>query len=135
MIRRPPRSTRTDTLFPYTTLFRPDAGEERETRGDREYADRLRRFEVRQVALHYDEGRQLDGATAEIVQEMRSKGGYRGIPVPLAALEQRVGETVASGTPDPVQTRPIIDRLFPDSIAGRMGGHVISIAFRSEKRR
>src|SRR3546814_7063679 len=29
MIRRPPRSTRTDTLFPYTTLFRsqyPDIG-------------------------------------------------------------------------------------------------------------
>src|SRR3546814_20669796 len=28
MIRRPPRSTRTDTLFPYTTLFRsrPDCG-------------------------------------------------------------------------------------------------------------
>src|SRR3546814_20763234 len=24
MIRRPPRSTRTDTLFPYTTLFRSD---------------------------------------------------------------------------------------------------------------
>src|SRR3546814_15652628 len=36
MIRRPPRSTRTDTLFPYTTLFRspmpmrtPSRGEER----------------------------------------------------------------------------------------------------------
>src|SRR3546814_2774038 len=30
MIRRPPRSTRTDTLFPYTTLFRSaDAGAER----------------------------------------------------------------------------------------------------------
>src|SRR3546814_2683682 len=29
MIRRPPRSTRTDTLFPYTTLFRsdPDGGQ------------------------------------------------------------------------------------------------------------
>src|SRR3546814_1613032 len=26
MTRRPPRSTRTDTLFPYTTLFRSDAG-------------------------------------------------------------------------------------------------------------
>src|SRR3546814_7805255 len=26
MIRRPPRSTRTDTLFPYTTLFRSHAG-------------------------------------------------------------------------------------------------------------
>src|SRR3546814_4960646 len=27
MIRRPPRSTRTDTLFPYTTLFRSTAGQ------------------------------------------------------------------------------------------------------------
>src|SRR3546814_13457098 len=25
MIRRPPRATRTDTLFPYTTLFRSDS--------------------------------------------------------------------------------------------------------------
>src|SRR3546814_15920249 len=31
MIRRPPRSTRTDTLFPYTTLFRsPTASRERD---------------------------------------------------------------------------------------------------------
>src|SRR3546814_20592143 len=28
MIRRPPRSTRTDTLFPYPTLFRSGRGEE-----------------------------------------------------------------------------------------------------------
>src|SRR3546814_21140698 len=27
MLRRPPRSTRTDTLFPYTTLFRSDLAE------------------------------------------------------------------------------------------------------------
>src|SRR3546814_12694084 len=32
MIRRPPRSTRTDTLFPYTTLFRSDL--HAESRGD-----------------------------------------------------------------------------------------------------
>src|SRR3546814_3627487 len=39
MIRRPPRSTRTDTLFPYTTLFRshgPLAGAERRRRGRRD---------------------------------------------------------------------------------------------------
>src|SRR3546814_3831175 len=30
MIRRPPRSTRTDTLFPYTTLFRSPALESRD---------------------------------------------------------------------------------------------------------
>src|SRR3546814_12356945 len=29
MIRRPPRSTRTDTLYPYTTLFRSRVGEQR----------------------------------------------------------------------------------------------------------
>src|SRR3546814_3743251 len=30
MIRRPPRSTRTDTLFPYTTLYRSPAAGERQ---------------------------------------------------------------------------------------------------------
>src|SRR3546814_12281639 len=30
MIRRPPRSTRTDTLFPYTTLVRSDASDVRD---------------------------------------------------------------------------------------------------------
>src|SRR3546814_18134270 len=33
MIRRPPRSTRTDTLFPYTTLFRSLHGKQRFFRG------------------------------------------------------------------------------------------------------
>src|SRR3546814_3457606 len=32
MIRRPPRSTRTDTLFPYTTLFRSVGGPFRQSR-------------------------------------------------------------------------------------------------------
>src|SRR3546814_4953130 len=32
MIRRPPRSTRTDTLFPYTTLFRSAADRSRTAR-------------------------------------------------------------------------------------------------------
>src|SRR3546814_16610063 len=33
MIRRPPRSTRTDTLFPYTTLFRSSATGRHRQRG------------------------------------------------------------------------------------------------------
>src|SRR3546814_15325751 len=40
MIRRPPRSTRTDTLFPYTTLFRSAASEGARYGAPR---DRLRR--------------------------------------------------------------------------------------------
>src|SRR3546814_11325096 len=33
MIRRPPRSTRTDTLFPYTTLFRSHQGDQDGAKG------------------------------------------------------------------------------------------------------
>src|SRR3546814_15963447 len=36
MIRRPPRSTRTDTLFPYTTLFRSDDELDDEIDGERD---------------------------------------------------------------------------------------------------
>jgi len=106
---------------------RREAGQELETRSEREWADMLGRFEVRQVAAALDHGAQLSGQTAEIVSELREKGTYQGIPVPWEALETRAGETIASGTPDPVQTRPIIDRLFPDSVAARMGAQMISI--------
>ncbi len=106
---------------------RRDAGSELETRSEQEWADLMAGFELRQVALALDEGRQLDGQTAEIVTELRSAGGFRGIPVPWQALEVRAGETVAAGTPNPTQTRPIIDRLFPDSVAARMGAQMISI--------
>src|SRR3546814_1708110 len=34
MIRRPPRSTRTDTLFPSTTLFRSEQEDQRRQQGD-----------------------------------------------------------------------------------------------------
>lgn len=106
---------------------RREAGGELETRDSKEWAEMLGRFEVRQVAAALDHGHQIDGETAEIVQELRSQGAYQGIPVPWQALEQRAGETVASGTPDPMQTRPIIDRLFPQSVAGRMGGQMVNV--------
>ncbi len=106
---------------------RREAGAELETRSGREWASLIAGFELRQVVLSLDEGRALAGRTAEVVTELRSAGGYRGIPVPLLALEQRAGETVSTGTPDPTETRPIIDRLFPASVAARMGAQLISI--------
>src|SRR3546814_18064589 len=53
MIRRPPRSTRTDTLFPYTTLFRSDVTIEADIDEDhdaeiipiRDFAGRVTRIE------------------------------------------------------------------------------------------
>src|SRR3546814_9657217 len=44
MIRRPPRSTRTDTLFPYTTLFRSEV--------DREFFASLVNGDFFEVELH-----------------------------------------------------------------------------------
>src|SRR3546814_12697423 len=42
MIRRPPRSTRTDTLFPYTTLFRSRGADLGGGQGERARARRVR---------------------------------------------------------------------------------------------
>lgn len=106
---------------------RREAGDELEKRDQREWSDMLGAFEMRQIAAALDSGKELSGQTAEIIQELRSKGDFRGLPVPWQVLEQRAGETVASGTPDPVQTRPIIERLFPASVAGRMGVQAITI--------
>lgn len=106
---------------------RREAGAELETRSEKEWSDMMGNFEVRQVVAALNEGRALSGQTAEIVTELREQGGYQGIPVPWEALETRAGETIASGTPNPIQTQPIIDRLFPGSVAAQMGAQMISI--------
>lgn len=109
---------------------RRDAGKDLETRDGKEWDKQVGAFEVRQVALNLDEGAPLSGPTAEVVQELRSRGGFRGTPIPWAALrlEKRVGETVGgSDVPEPKQTRDIIDQLFPRSIAAAMGGDIITI--------
>src|SRR3546814_10691061 len=64
MIRRPPRSTRTDTLFPYTTLFRSPpsdqrrphrlGGDERHRRGDG--GEREARHPQREVRTEQEPG-------------------------------------------------------------------------------
>src|SRR3546814_11331466 len=59
MIRRPPRSTRTDTLFPYTTLFRaildgdPQTGDAQEVL-PRRAAQRLGQVGVGDDVVHLD---------------------------------------------------------------------------------
>src|SRR3546814_18633236 len=43
MLRRPPRSTRTDTLFPYTTLFRSEQDEQEQEDGVQHAGNRRHR--------------------------------------------------------------------------------------------
>ncbi len=104
---------------------RREAGEELETRSDREWSDLMAGFELRQAALHLDEGAAFTGQTAEIVQEMRSQGGYRGVPVPLEALEVRM--TADDVSTRPITTAPTVDRLFANSVATAMGGRMVNI--------
>lgn len=106
---------------------RREAGADLETRSDRQFAELVGKFELRQVALAIDEGRALTGATAEVVQELRAKGGYQGVPVPFAALETRAGETLAEDQIQPKTYRNVIDRLFPASVAARLGIERIQI--------
>src|SRR3546814_1519026 len=56
MIRRPPRSTRTDTLFPYTTLFRSRTAATLELR---------RHWEINLLALSR-QGRPIDGRLRDV---------------------------------------------------------------------
>src|SRR3546814_1884466 len=73
MKRRPPRSTRTDTLFPYTTLFRSDHVEQRIGRTDQVGAlgrvgDQGRPRDIQRTAAGQDvdvEGRHRAGRAAE----------------------------------------------------------------------
>src|SRR3546814_9802485 len=63
MIRRPPRSTRTDTLFPYTTLFRSAQAERRRAGCGNDQHDLPRR------AL--DQGWRSEEHTSELQSLMR----------------------------------------------------------------
>src|SRR3546814_9462227 len=69
MSRRPPRSTRTDTLFPYTTLFRSPA-----------------------VMVDIDEDVLLSGIDDEELREVYGSIGLRSaLVVPLRARRQVLG--------------------------------------------
>src|SRR3546814_13968323 len=57
MIRRPPRSTRTDTLFPYTTLFRSE-----ELYAQQQRAWRDLRAELADVGIHIADERRVSEA-------------------------------------------------------------------------
>src|SRR3546814_11369654 len=54
MIRRPPRSTRTDTLFPYTTLFRSFHRAEAEWRDRRVRRETLETPSLRDLLVRVD---------------------------------------------------------------------------------
>src|SRR3546814_2197991 len=87
MIRRPPRSTRTDTLFPYTTLFRSLAEETRKrlnakgmketmfegiTPGEKDYSALVSKMKAAGIDLIYLGGYHPEGGL--IVRQAKEQG-------------------------------------------------------------
>src|SRR3546814_11061337 len=86
MILRPPRSTRTDTLFPYTTLFRSLRG----SRAHIVLSDGLQRGAAHETQQH----RTLDDADREGREDERADRGG-GVAPPAA------GESLSGKPPEP----------------------------------
>src|SRR3546814_20019047 len=71
MIRRPPRSTRTDTLFPYTTLFRSAPARHRSARPARPRPPSERRWRAPPPFRGPRPGRRSEEHTSELQSLMR----------------------------------------------------------------
>src|SRR3546814_13606845 len=91
VIRRPPRTTRTDTLFPYTTLFRSRRADDVDAAVEGEHHRLLGRLEQRprhDVETHVAEGRSDDVGTA-IVPVLAHLGDEQFGLAPHAAFDRR----------------------------------------------
>src|SRR3546814_14226378 len=101
MIRRPPRSTRTDTLFPYTTLFRSELSR----RGGRRRAVAVKRRIV-----------VLQGIDGDIGAERRVRGVEREQDfLPRRRIDARHGEQprLSGIAADPLFPAPKRDMILP----------------------
>src|SRR3546814_3022613 len=97
MIRRPPRSTRTDTLFPYTTLFRSRLVEAEE------------RLENIFVALRRNAGAVVvDG---HLDQALAPPGPDRDVLAVALGVGQQVGEAAAHGFAAQRQHEVLLDEI------------------------
>src|SRR3546814_3300410 len=97
MIRRPPRSTRTDTLFPYTTLFRSERFHDIGFEINRESL-------LLRMLFHRHRPLELDAVA----------GIKRGLPrdLPHRISEPTVAGNVFFGTIDRINFEFILDRCF-----------------------
>src|SRR3546814_12731387 len=86
MIRRPPRSTRTDTLFPYTTLFRSYPGQV---------------TAVRNVTIFDGEGGRIDNGTVLLADGKVEAIGGPETPIPAdIAVYDGTGKYLTPGIID-----------------------------------
>src|SRR3546814_1247470 len=95
MIRRPPRSTRTDTLFPYTTLFRS--------------IEILREFEVSQMPVVKHEPPVV---LAEVIGAVSERQLLQAAVADAGALDRPVGEVMGPALPTVGIGEPLSEALI-----------------------
>src|SRR3546814_20861150 len=98
MIRRPPRSTRTDTLFPYTTLFRSSHSIARSLYADANPRPARRADQERAVPVSFLASECDGGADAGVcLSALRHHGEGRGVPAgaPIAGHRRTRGMVLA----------------------------------------
>src|SRR3546814_1338597 len=94
MIRRPPRSTRTDTLFPYTTLFRSTRPRQRSTcrRADPYHQGRPAKDSLSAASAARSYGLYVGDDRARIVRRVRRSD--RAYPAPPNLLLNEHGRAM-----------------------------------------
>src|SRR3546814_5293001 len=91
MIRQPPRSTRTDTLFPYTTLFRSPGARIAQRVGDSPAARaRLKDRLAANIARRVDHARDQPGRCREIAGNFREAERVQPLPQFLRLHARRI---------------------------------------------
>src|SRR3546814_1640525 len=103
MIRRPPRSTRTDTLFPYTTLFRSGNKIPEALEGDRTgearralQADAGERLQASELFHLYRRG-EPGGAVGQVEGTAGGDSRRAGVSLQVVDIEPQAGEVEAAG--------------------------------------
>src|SRR3546814_248648 len=122
MIRRPPRSTRTDTLLPYTTLFRSELGPAFcEDRGDAEgAAASLVPVDARHCGPESLSGGEGDGGGAGIAGRGCSRSAHPGASARRHCVDGAAHPGVRSvGPGERGSARPAVGGPWPGGGAGR----------------
>src|SRR3546814_19522088 len=126
MIRRPPRSTRTDTLFPYTTLFRSPRRSAPRTGGGPQ-SHLCRGASARQFGQHAARpygARNIGGHVA--MDSLTVELGSRSYPIMIRdGLIRELGEHVAPTLQHP---RPMIVTYAPVAATPNNVGSVKSVS-------
>src|SRR3546814_6253343 len=103
MIRRPPRSTRTDTLFPHTTLFRSAGARHHDHVGCDDLSLEGRRGQWSRASPEHHRHPRSEQHTSELQSLMR-------ISYAVFCLKKKKQETKKQIPPNKPQDRPIINK-------------------------